>query len=375
MAEKKGQHLVPACYLRSFITDIEDVIKLNPKAEAGVYVNSKTLDAGWKMRGVNHKVFKESYYYNLPEDDPSNPYIENYLASVESSFRKNVQKVKEQQIDNEVMSFLSYFMTLQYIRTKKFITGTQGTLDQVAKCCDDFSGGEEYKKLFANIVKKQIPTSDLGGIPHPNARIIYNNTRSLFITSDNPVIRMNMNKTDLSKVIPNSLINQEIPDSQESVFFFYPLTPSIAYVSCELLQSGKVIDFDDSHLINILYLNYRSILNAYNNVYSSVKEPIKGEAELSHYLKSEKNVTYIKIYTENNRLISKGKVTVSDGNTLSFICDVSSELLKLKLGEKVSLAEVFENGCNIIGMRHCSIHEIDRNAGLVVIKSDLKLRI
>lgn len=155
MAEKKGQHLVPACYLSSFVADISEIVKHNPKLEAGVYVNSNTLDSGWKMRGVNHKVFKKSYYYNLAEDDPNEPYIENFLSGVERLYKKNLQKVISRDFDNEVMSFLSYFTTLQYIRVDKFITSMQKSWDKVAEWSDEFSGGNEYTLLLADIVKNR----------------------------------------------------------------------------------------------------------------------------------------------------------------------------------------------------------------------------
>ncbi|WP_165383034.1 DUF4238 domain-containing protein [Acinetobacter sp. WCHAc060033] len=216
MAEKKGQHLVPACYLGSFIADIEELKKENPKVEAGIYVNSKKLDSGWRMKGVNHDIFKKSYYYNLPEDDSKKPFIENYLSSVES---KNLKKVEAREIDNMLMSFLSYFMTLQLIRVDKFITENQKNWDQIANSCDMFCDGNYYEKLFKNIVKKQIPICDLGEIPYQNARIIYNNTTFPFISSDNPVIKREVNNADLSMVIPNSLITNDVKNSKESPFF------------------------------------------------------------------------------------------------------------------------------------------------------------
>ncbi|HCE4545020.1 TPA: DUF4238 domain-containing protein [Vibrio parahaemolyticus] len=375
MAEKKGQHLVPACYLSSFVTDVSDATKHNPKLEAGIYVNSNTLDAGWKMRGVNHKTFKKSYYYNLPEDNPNEPYIENFLSGVERLYRNNLQKVVDRKFDNEVMSFLSYFATLQYIRVDKFITSMQNSWDQVAKWCDEFTGGDQYTAMLANIVKKQIPTADLGGVINSNAYIIYNNTKFPFLTSDSPVVRKNVNVPDLKVIIPQANLDHSVPDSHESSFFFFPLTPSIAYVSCDLIKTESALEFNDSELRHIFYLNYYSILNAHKHVYSSVIEPIKGEVELSKHLKSKQIGQFIKIYTGNHRLNIKGQVVSSDANSLSFMCEPSNELIKLRLGEKVSLAEVYDSGSSIIGMRHCSVQKLEVDSGLVVLESDFKLRI
>ncbi|HAS8533422.1 TPA: DUF4238 domain-containing protein, partial [Vibrio vulnificus] len=375
VAEKKGQHLVPECYLRSFIADISEIEKHNPKHEAGVYVSSKALDSGWKMRGVKHSTFKKSYYYNLPEDNPNEPYIENFLSGVERLYRTNLQKVVNREFDNEVLSFLSYFTILQRIRVDKFITSMQNSWDKVAKRCDKFSDGNQYALLLKDIVKRQIPTTDLGGIIHPNACIIYNNTKFPFVTSDNPVVRKNLNVPDLKMVIPQENIDHLAPDSHESAFFFFPLTPSVAYVSCDLIKAGSALEFNDSELMNILYLNYYSILNAHEYVYSSVVEPIRDEAELSKMLKIKNSGQHIKIYTDTHRLKLKGQVISSDANNLSFLCEPNDDLTKLKLGEKVSLAEVYESGTNIIGKRYCLVQKLEIDSGLVVLESDRQFHI
>lgn len=375
MAKKKGQHLVPACYLSSFVADISEIAKHNPKLEAGIYVNSNTLESGWKMRGINHKTFKKSYYYNLPEDNPNEPYIENFLSGVEGLYKKNLQKIVNRDFDHEVMSFMSYFTHLQYIRVDKFITSMQKSWDKVAKWSDEFSGGNQYTSLLADIVKKQIPTTDLGGVIHSNARIIYNNTRFPFVTSDSPVVRKNFNVPDLKLVIPQAKLDHSVPDSHESAFFFFPLTPSIAYVSCDLIKTGQTLEFNDNELRHIFYLNYYSILNAHEHVYSSVIEPMKGETELSLHLKSKQNGQFIQIYTDNHRLRFKGLVVPSDVNSLSFLCEPSDELQKLKFGDKVSLAEVYDNGTSIIGTRHCSVRKLEIDSGLIELESDIKLPI
>ncbi|HAS8376189.1 TPA: hypothetical protein I7762_21660, partial [Vibrio vulnificus] len=124
----------------------------------------------------------------------------------------------------------------------------QGTWDDIAKYCDEITGENNYKKLLADVVKRQIPTIDLGDIAHQNARVIYNHTKFKFVTSDNPVIRKDVNKNDLSCIFPKELIRRDVPESYESVLFFFPLTPSIAYISCDLIISENLVYFSDYHL-------------------------------------------------------------------------------------------------------------------------------
>ncbi|RZG43531.1 DUF4238 domain-containing protein [Acinetobacter wuhouensis] len=297
------------------------------------------------------------------------------MSSVESKYLKNLKKVEAREIDNMLMSFLSYFMTLQLIRVDKFITENQKNWDQIANSCDMFCDGNYYEKLFKNIVKKQIPICDLGEIPYQNARIIYNNTTFPFISSDNPVIKREVNNADLSMVIPNSLITNDVKNSKESPFFFFPLTPWIAYISCDLIQADKVIEFDNNNLKNIFYLNYWSILNADIHVYSSVKEPLKGEAQLSQYLMMtfDSKESVVKICTENTHFVLKGKLVSNTENSLSIICDSKNELSQFVLGEKISLVEVFNNNSSICGMRYCSIQALDLNEKKIIFESDFKL--
>ena len=121
MPEKKKQHLVPACYLKNFIAPLSKEQKSIGNFKAGLYVNDKTLSSGWKLRSVRHTTFTESYFYNLPEDDPRNPAIENYLSIIEGEYSKVFKEVIKGNLTNETMSFLSYFVSLQYMRVEPFI--------------------------------------------------------------------------------------------------------------------------------------------------------------------------------------------------------------------------------------------------------------
>ncbi|EOG7766900.1 hypothetical protein ACLIOJ_004893, partial [Vibrio parahaemolyticus] len=76
---------------------------------------------------------------------------------------------------------------------------------------------------------------------------------------------------------------------------------------------------------------------------------MKAEEDLSLHLKTKQNGQLIQIYTNNHRLRLKGQVVSSNGNNLSFLCEPNSELTKLCSGDKVSLAEVYDNGTSIIG--------------------------
>jgi|GEM_PF-1175512 len=377
MPEKKKQHLVPACYLKNFIAPLLEGQELKENFEAGIYINDKTLSSGWKLRSVRHSTFTKSYFYNLPEDNPKKPVIESYLSTVEGKYPKVFKEVIKGNLTNENMSFLSYFVTLQHMRVEPFIEQLQESEDKISGWMDSFEGGGNYKLASQNIAKKHLLTTDLGDLVHQHAAIIYNSTPFPFVTSDNPVVKRQINISDALKILPKKYLIDLKDESREVVFFFLPLNQNTAYVSCEMLDAKKSIVFNKADLENIFYLNYFSILNSHRNVYSSVIEPIKGEALLSKLLSAEPS-GLVKIYTLSKRIISKC-VILSDTRTpvstkhktksqVTLKIDDLSQLRLLTVDESIKLIEVFDNLISK-GMRDCRISRIDYSTGLIVIES------
>lgn len=374
MSEKKNQHLVPACYLRNFEADVSEILKVNPKFCGGIYINNNKLTEKWNLRSVSHKSLTKSYFYNLPEDDPKRPLIENYLSIVESDYAKYIKQIIDEKVNNENLSFMSYFVTLQFMRVEAFIDRFQGTVDKVAGWMDMYEGNNNYKICLKDISKRQLVKQDLGHVIHPHAVIIYNKTNFPFITSDNPVVRRQINIADALQIIPRQYLSENANESVESACFFLPLSPKIAYISCELIKSSGNLLYSERDLENIFYLNYFSIVNAYEKVFSPIIEPMKCEVDLVKIL-ATKNQTIVKIFTESKRVISSG--TIEDDTTFKIslrINDIQKTQF-IEVGEQVKLVEVIENGQSIRGMRECKVSAIDCEKGLVTIESNIQLGI
>ncbi len=116
------------------------------------------------MRGLKHNSFVESYFYNIEGDDPNHPQIEDFLAKVEFNYPRNFKEIENGKIDNDNMSFMSYFTMIQFIRVEVFIKSMQDTFDKVAMYIDGFCGTNEHSLLFKDIVKKQIVSLILVGL-------------------------------------------------------------------------------------------------------------------------------------------------------------------------------------------------------------------
>lgn len=374
MPEKKNQHLVPACYLRNFMADVSEQQRVNPNYESGVYINDKTLSSGWKLRSVNHSTFTKPYYYNLPEDDPKQPLIENYLAKVESDYPKYFDEIHKGITNNENMSFMSYFATLQCMRVEAFIEPIQDVWNKIASHINDFERDENYTLALNDIAKRHLATTDLGYTIHPHSTIIYNSTRFPFLTSDNPVVRKRINISDAQKIIPKEYLLQLDNESTEFLLFFFPLSPQLAYISCELIKANGNIIYSDNDINNIFYLNYISIINSYSKVYSPVIEPIKGQAQLSQLLSSDRD-TIIKIYTQSKRIVSGGSLASESTYKITVSINDLEQIKAIKPDDEIRLVEVIDNGLSIRGMRDCRISSIDYANGIVSIQSFFQLNV
>jgi hypothetical protein len=372
MAEKKNQHLVPACYLRNFEADVSDMQKVNPEFSSGVYVNDNKLAGKWRLKSVDHKLFTRSYYYTLHEDDPRQPKVENFLSQVEGDYAKYSREILGGKINNENLSFLSYFVTLQYVRVEKFIDMFQGSWNKIAGWMDDFEGKDYYKEALKDIAKRMLPDLDNGGLIHPYATILYNKTNFPFITSDNPVVRKQMNISDAYKIIPRRYLPEGINESREYSFFFLPLSPYLAYISCELIHHSGELIYSLDDLESVFYLNYNSIINSHELIYSPIAEPMKAEVELSRHL-SQKIEIFVKIYTEKKRIVAEGKIKVNGDSEITLELNNPNELKSINLGEPIQLVEVIACGRSIRGMRRCKVSKINHEKGLITIESNIKL--
>ena len=375
MAEKKKQHLVPKVYLKGFLTDPREEMLKNPYFEPGIFVNNALLNEGWRHRGLDNGVFTRSYYYNLDYDDPKQPIIENYLAAVEGQLKKYLEQIYAGNIDNEVLSFFSFYTVLQYMRVESHIDNFQGIWNQVAETMDLFQeDGSSYKDAFKDLAKKQLASADFGDVIHDDAHIIYNETNFPFVTSDNPVVRRQVNICDMKKLFPANHLIACRDEGQEVPLFFFPLSPKIAYVSSPLFKPDLGMKFSLKDLMCVFYLNIESILNASKEIYSSIKEPIKGEMELSRYIQSRKcEHFYVKIYGNSKRIILK-LIDIREGkNSVHLFVEDPGLLSPFESGDELTSFEVIRNRVSIRGMRQCQIASIDHKKGSLKIKSKFKI--
>lgn len=258
------------------------------------------------------------------------------------------------------------------MRVEAFIEPIQDSWRKVAEIMDSQNGEGKYQAIFKDITKKQLALTDVGDVLHPYSVIIYNKTSFPFITSDNPVVRRQINIVDALKIIPKKYLVEIEDESIEFACFFLPLSPSVAYISCELIKSCENLTYSYDELENVFYLNYCSIINSNEEVYSSVLDPMKSEDELSKHLSSRGGTT-VKIFTQSKRIVCKGVIESSTKSTVSLKLHDLEKIKLLKNKEQVKLMEVTRDGVSIRGMRNCKIVSINYDNGVVAFEPTIQL--
>lgn len=371
MAKKRDQHIVPRCYLKQFVDNSSAVN--NKKYEAGVYVNTSALDRAWRMKGLNNNIFTKTRFYNLKSDDPDKPLVEEHLAKLESLYSKGITKLLNGEFSNEILSIFTLFVVTQLLRTEKVIKAQQKSWDRIALYADMFEGGNSNRNIYDEISKQQIlylaKPETLNPI-HRKSGIIINRTQIPFLTSDKPVINEFFNQEDISRIFHPLQQIKYIDDHLESLFYFMPLTPWLAYVSHSSFE-GETKGFECSHASVISQLNDMMLLNASEYIYSFMDNPV---TSLPAKIKQEDNLNFLaKIFTGSGRLILTVKSYHLDNSQLTLTSEdvcVNDELFEK---QKVHSVEVFDtNFSNIIGVvgsKDCTVKALDKQSGTIVFET------
>ena len=373
MANKKDQHIVPKCYLRQFI-DSSQTKEGKEQFEAGLFVNTSALDGPWRMRGLDHRTFTETRFYNLKSDDLEKPVIEDYMSVVESYYAKSIEKLRNYEFSSEIFSIITVFVIIQFFRSKRFLQNDQKSWDNISEIADMLEGGERNRILFGEVSKQTIlhlaNLSILKEI-HRSAVIIINTSKIPFLTSDSPVIKRAYNRNDVTRIFyPLDQVtysNEHI----ETPFYFMPLTPWLAYLSHNSFEN-KTKGFVCQYKYVISQLNDMTLLNADKHIYSFIKDPVtslppqKNQVGNSNYFK-------VKIFTDSKRVTLEVKDYQRDHDLLilDFI-DVCAELVE---GQQIVSVEVFDpNVSEIVPVtlkRGCGIKSINRLSNQIVFESNI----
>jgi hypothetical protein len=307
----KNQHLVPQVYLKGFSN--KKIYHI--KEEYSIYISEINSVFESKERGVKHRSFTKSYFYNF-DKEKKEPIVEKNLSKIENEYKRILKNLMTNNITLEDVLYISNFTLLQYQRTENFIDNFQGSMDEVAKIYDMFDNGSRAKEEMENIALKMLKDFKIENMYKSNIiheqgiHFIVNDTGIPFITSDKPVVH-SINHIDQVKSIfndSNIKYNDKYLPSDKSVFFFFPLNEKFALISTKfLISQSNIIQYItvNNKSDTILRLNIMSYGNAHKAIYSSMKNPFENFEKIIESINNQyKDIGYwAHIYTDKNRYI------------------------------------------------------------------------
>lgn len=162
----------------------------------------------------------------------------------------------------------------------------QEGVDKAAKWADEFNGNNELKNDTIDLAKKLIisrPPENNVIFKNP-CMLLLNHSKQIFITSDRPVLHKLINYRDACLLFGKEFLTDDINNSIEKPLFYLPITPRLAFISLEFLNSNAHLDEKNS-LERVDRLNLLMCLHANQYVYSSSKSPLSNEKHFAKEIK------------------------------------------------------------------------------------------
>ncbi len=175
MASNKNQHFVPQCYLKNFATD---------KSKAAICLYNLDRKKLIKNAPIKNQCSK-NYFYG--ED----LVLEKALQPIEGQFSEMIRTIEKPGyiLTEEDKVFFKEFWLLQYIRTEEFsksiAKSTEKDVETLFSIDIKMNIKEVVRKSMYLLEKNRHLVDDL------KFCILENNTKTDFITSDNPAILTN----------------------------------------------------------------------------------------------------------------------------------------------------------------------------------------
>lgn len=318
MSVKRKQHLIPRCYLKAFVDSISPEGVDASRYEPHVWLIEKTLTLPPQKKSVKNAMCK-SQFYNLDDDDPQQPIVEEFLSYVESEFSKVLNKMAAlDELSLKDSAILCVFVDTLFRRTSNQVGHFQSQIDNATSMyrrVDRAANGNETQsdeclRGTHELAKKSIVTATgiMGNIfLETSFTLLINECEFPFFTSDRPVFYDFLHIDEvLGSGIPQSWTVDGIYNSQKSFFCFCPLTPNIGFLSSPILRpTGPNLYRNTSDCKFIFNLNLMTLQYSESTIVSSKERPfgrfqdsIVSHINELHVARAEQHV---RIYTIRNR--------------------------------------------------------------------------
>lgn len=381
MSKYKNQHLVPQSYLQGF----SNKKIYNNKEEHSIYISEINSIFTSKERGVKHKSFTKSYFYNF-DKEKKEPIIEKNLSKIENEYKRILRNLITSNITLEDVLYISNYTLLQYQRTEDFIDNLQGRMDEIARMKESFDKDTKAKEEVENIALKMLKDFNIENMYKSNIiyeqgiHFIVNMTDIPFITSDKPVVH-SINHIDQVKSIfndSNIKYNDKYLPSDKSVFLFFQLSENFALVSTKLLisQSNAVQYITINNKSDtVLRLNFMSYQNANKEIYSSMENPFKGFEKIIKSIDNQyKDIGYwAHIYTDKNRYVLEVEKYEHGLNNMILYLKNDKNINEILNDIHLKEITIYLNEEAVSQMKEIKVDTYDNRLKMLKIKSKIQL--
>ena len=271
---KKKQHYVWRKYLKPWTQGNKIWCKMNEKIFQTSLVNIGNETYFYEVEGLNeteekiiYTALKKFPKENLPvlmdilvnyrlfseySDISRKNGLENYHNFIENMFDPILENVYKRNLaflkNDYYRANFSYFIGLQYTRTKKSLRNLQEGFNYIPTP-DEIKGNfnpETISRIFGLIIAESI-----GNWIHSKGNIYFFESDNELITGDQPII--------------NIRANYKINSLPKRIELYYPLTPNLALFITDRTSCNRILKREDAN-----FLNYQMKIKSYEQLYSKI---------------------------------------------------------------------------------------------------------
>jgi hypothetical protein len=377
MAKKARQHILPIVYQRPFADP-------NPPPgwsksrpfEPRIWQIPKTLEASGKPKSPQ-KSFVATRYYNLRDDDPTDPAVERGLGHLEAGYGDVLPRVEA----GEELALEEYFKLLLFIGGLRARTPRQidhwrtqwAEVERIHRMVERAHTGQEQVSdarfwMRDESSKRMIfeHASSYANVVGPPSWLLINRSGIPFLSCDNPATHAFLHRDELERMgFAEPAMHPEAMRSHQAFFAYCPLTPVLAFVSSPLLlppdESLYRVTDDKKHVLMLNeYMRHCAqeyLISPLEDPYGPAAELLRGMDRLRKELMANSSGRGVVVYTKDDRIECSCEVAVhEDGTTplksrIRFRTREIAALSGLTVGMEVGEVTVYDQFRPCAGIR------------------------
>lgn len=246
MAKKKNQHLVPQVHLRQFATVDRPMHPPDQPVTPFIWLVPKDLVAG-SIAKAPRNALVATRAYNMCEDDPDAPWLEDSLARIEGLYGVVLPRLlRGAELDPQDWTVLVLFVATLHARTLSSIEHWQTMFDQLESIHRQVERGSTGKEAVSDqrfsfgteMSKHHVPEriESYAKVVGEGGWLLRSRSPMEFISADSPVAHQFLHVDDLARLgVPDSWLNNHATRVDRAFVSACSLSPQLMFLSSPLL--------------------------------------------------------------------------------------------------------------------------------------------